>query len=54
MAENSGIPFIAKVRKAGKGGSSLLVTIPKDVVQYLNLESDNLVQCRIIKLKGKP
>jgi hypothetical protein len=45
--------FIAKTRAYGAKRSSLLITIPKPVAEYLSLKQGDLVHVRIIKLKKK-
>lgn len=47
------ISFLARVRSGGGSGSSIQVTIPKDVVEYLELTNGNFVRVAVHKL-NKP
>ena len=51
MMENDSVPFIARLRKAGASGASLLITIPKDVVDLLELEDGQICELRIKRVK---
>jgi len=43
--------FIAQTRSAGGRGESLLVTIPKEIVDLLKLKDKDYVKCTIKKLE---
>ena len=45
------LPFVATLRKAGQTGSSLLLTVPKEIVRLMKLKADDMV---IVKIKRAP
>ena len=53
MSEQFEIPAIVKVRKAGAKGGSLLITIPKEIVELLELNDGDFVQIKVSKIKLK-
>ena len=45
------ISFVVKVRSGGGSGASVQLTVPKDVVDYLELKAEDFVRCALHKLK---
>lgn len=45
------ISFIVQVRSGGGVGKSVIMTVPKDVVNLLKLKSQEYVKCTIKKVK---
>jgi len=52
MSVNSGeAAFVAKLRSGGGTGTSLMVTIPKDYVNFLELRQGDWVKVTVKKLE---
>jgi antitoxin component of MazEF toxin-antitoxin module len=51
MSENKTLSFIAQVRRSGAKGQSLIITIPKEIVELLDLKEKEYCQFAIQKLK---
>lgn len=47
------IAFIVQVRSGGGVGKSVILTVPKDVVNLLKLKSQEYVKCTIKKISMK-
>ncbi len=47
------VPFVATLRKAGASGASLLITVPKNVVQLLELNEGDMVTVKISLAKAR-
>ena len=45
------IAFVVQVRSGGGIGKSVILTVPKDVVNLLKLKSQDYVKCTIKKVK---
>jgi antitoxin component of MazEF toxin-antitoxin module len=50
MEELEEIPFIVKLRSAGKG-KSLIVTIPKEVCEIIHLQDGDYVKMTVKKIR---
>lgn len=50
MSEN-GVSFICQVRYGGQKGSSIILTIPKDIVNLLNLKHKDYAKVTIKKIE---
>jgi len=48
MSKNDGVPFLAKLRRAGAGGSVLL-TVPREIADFLDLKAGDVVEVHLKK-----
>lgn len=50
---NEDVTFVVRLRLGGGSGSSLQLTIPKDVATFLGLKKGNYVKVAVEKLEKK-
>jgi antitoxin component of MazEF toxin-antitoxin module len=51
VSESKVLSFIAQIRSSGAKGQSLIVTIPKEIVEILKLQEKDYAKFMIEKLK---